>query len=141
MSVKQGDTIRVHYKGKLEDGSVFDTSEGRDPLGFKVGAGHVIQGFDEGVIGMKIGDKKEIFIPFEKAYGDYREDLIVSFLKEQLPEDIEFELGMKLQMPSDHGIMIPITVIEITDKEVFLDANSDLAGKNLIFDVELVEIM
>lgn len=141
MSVKVNDNIRVHYTGKLEDGSVFDTSEGRETLGFKVGAGQVIQGFDEGVLGMSVGDKKEIFIPFEKAYGEYREDLVVSFLKEQLPDDLEFELGMKLQMPSEHGIMIPITVIEVTGNEVLLDANSDLAGKNLIFDVELVEIM
>ncbi|MDD4527098.1 MAG: peptidylprolyl isomerase [Candidatus Margulisbacteria bacterium] len=141
MSVKNNDNIKVHYTGKLEDGTVFDSSEGREPLAFKVGVGHVIQGFDEGVLGMKVAEKKEIFIPMEKAYGKYSEDLIVSFLKEQLPEDMDFEVGLKLQMPSEHGMMIPITVKEVTDKEVFLDANSDLAGKNLIFDVQLVEIM
>lgn len=141
MSVKKGDMIRVHYVGKLEDGSVFDSSEGREPLGFKVGEGQVIVGFDEGVIGMSVGDKKELFIPEDKAYGSYREELVVSFLKEQLPEDIDFQVGMKLQMPSEHGIMIPITVKEVTEEEVYLDANSDLAGKNLIFEVELVEIM
>lgn len=141
MSVKNNDNIKVHYTGKLEDGTVFDSSEGREPLAFKVGVGHVIQGFDEGVLGMKVAEKKEIFIPMEKAYGKYSEDLIVSFLKEQLPEDMDFEVGLKLQMPSEHGMMIPITVKEVTDKEVFLDANSNLAGKNLIFDVQLVEIM
>ncbi len=141
MVVKSNDNIRVHYTGKLEDGTVFDSSEGREPLTFKVGVGHVIAGFDEGVVGMKINEKKEIFIPMEKAYGEYQEELVVSFLKEQLPPDIDFQVGMKLQMPSEHGVMIPITVKELTDTEVFLDANSDLAGKNLIFDVQLVEIL
>ncbi len=140
MGVKAGDIIKVHYTGKLEDGTVFDSSAGSDPLGFKVGAGQVIKGFDEGVLGMEAGDKKEIFIQAEDAYGEYREELIVAFAKEYLPEDIEFEIGMRLQMPSEQGIMIPVLVKDITEDSVFFDANSELAGKNLIFEVELIGI-
>ncbi len=140
MVVKNDDTVQVHYTGKLEDGTVFDSSEGREPLGFNVGAGQVIPGFDEGMVGMEIGEKKEIKISSDKAYGEYRDDLVVAFPKDKLPPDLEFEVGMRLQMPAQQGMMIPVVVKEITEEMVFLDANSELAGKNLVFEVELVDI-
>jgi peptidylprolyl isomerase len=138
MVVKKGDMIKVHYVGKLEDGTIFDSSEGREPLSFKAGEGQVIKGFDVGVLGMEEGEKKEIFILSEDAYGDYRDDLVVSFSRDQLPDDIDFQVGMRLQMPSEQGVMIPVLVKDIQEDRVFLDANFELAGKNLIFDVELV---
>ena len=138
--VKNGDTVNVHYHGKLTDGSTFDSSEGRDPLQFTVGSGQVIKGFDDGVTGMEIGQKKTIEIPVESAYGPKDDAMVVDFPKANFPPDLNPEIGMQLNMTNGAGHVIPVTIVEVGDESVTLDANHPLAGKDLIFDIELVEI-
>jgi len=137
---KAGDKVKVHYTGKLENGDVFDTSEGREPLEFTLGQGMVISGFDTGVSGMSIGDKKSITIEPAEAYGDRRPDLEVSIKKNVIPADIEPKEGLQLQMQNPEGQLINVVITEVNDEEVLLDANHPLAGKILVFDIELVEI-
>ena len=138
--VKSGDTVKVHYTGKLEDGTVFDSSSGRDPLEFKIGGGQVIKGFDAGVTGMAVNDKKTINIPVDEAYGQHRADMILEIPKAQFPEDIKPEEGQKLQLRQQNGQIMVVTVTKVADESVTLDANHHLAGKPLVFDLELVEI-
>ncbi|MEO6646016.1 MAG: peptidylprolyl isomerase [Chitinophagaceae bacterium] len=138
--VKNGDTVRVHYEGRLIDGSTFDSSEGREPLEFEVGSGMVIKGFDDGVLGMKAGDKKTLNIPAEEAYGDINPEMLYEFPKEHLPKDMEFEVGMGLNMTNELGEVIQVVVTEIKEEFITLDRNHPLAGESLIFDIELVEI-
>ncbi|MCI5057425.1 MAG: peptidylprolyl isomerase [Flavobacteriales bacterium] len=141
MSIVEIDsTIKVHYTGKLENGEVFDSSEGRQPLQFKVGAGMMIQGFDEGVLGMKLNETKTIKIPFEKGYGAVRPELIRDVERKFLPEGLEPKLGMKLEGKYESGQSFKVTITEIKDESVTIDANHELAGKNLVFDVKVVEI-
>jgi FKBP-type peptidyl-prolyl cis-trans isomerase 2 len=142
MQVKMGDTIKVHYKGTLtEDGSLFDSSEGREPLEFKVGEGMVIDGFDKGVIDMKVGEVKKLDIPHLRAYGPFNELMIFEFDRAQLPADLENpEVGMVLHMMDQEGNNLPVAIAELTDEKVKLDANHPLAGKDLTFEVELMEI-
>ena len=136
---KKGDTIRVHYTGRLEDGQVFDSSAGGDPLEFQVGAGQVIAGFDEGVQGMSVGDKKTIEIEADDAYGQRVEALVQSVSREGLNLDTEPEVGMQLGLRLPDGNEIPVTVTEVTPHSITLDANHPLAGRKLIFEVERVE--
>ena len=138
--VKNGDTIKIHYKGRLADGTVFDSSEGRAPLEFEVGGGMVIPGFDAGVKDMSIGDKKTIHIPAAEAYGEKQDHLVMEFPKDQFPPDLNPEVGVQLSMSSNTGQVIPVIITEVKDDSVLLDANHQLAGKDLIFDLELVEI-
>lgn len=138
--VKVGDRVSVHYHGKLNNGNTFDSSEGRDPLQFEVGKGHVIKGFDDAVLGMKIGDKKTVNIPVDQAYGERREDMVMSYPKKDFPQDMNPEPGMQLQMSDQEGNHVPVVVTEVKEEEVLLDANHPLAGQNLIFDIELVKI-
>ncbi len=138
--VKKGDTIKVHYHGRLEDGSTFDSSEGREPLEFEVGGGMVIPGFDDGVTGMQVGEKKSINIPYNEAYGPKQDDLLFDFPKDKFPPDITPEIGMQMNMRGENGQQFPVTVQEVSDEKIVLDANHPLAGKNLTFDLELVEI-
>ncbi|HEV8285854.1 MAG TPA: peptidylprolyl isomerase [Chitinophagaceae bacterium] len=138
---KKGDTVKVHYHGKLTSGETFDTSSGREPLEFEVGSGSVIKGFDEGVTGMEVGEKKTINIPVEEAYGPRSDDMMIEFPKERFPENMEIEQGMQLMMSNGSGQNIPVLVAEVKDSSVILDANHPLAGENLIFDIELVEIV
>lgn len=138
--VKNGDTVKVHYHGRLEDGTTFDSSEGRSPLEFEVGAGNVIKGFDEGVLGMQKGEKKTIHIPAEDAYGPSVPENVIEFPRTQFPQDMEPEAGMQLNLRSQDGQSFPVVITEIKDDVVILDANHPLAGKALIFDVEVVEI-
>ncbi len=142
MKVKSGDKIKVHYKGTLtEGGELFDSSEGRDPLEFTVGAGMVIPGFDNGVIDMEIGEKKTINIPVDQAYGPKNEQNIIDVDRAQLPPEMkELEAGMMLQMVTPDGQPIPVTIVSFTEDKVKLDANHALAGKDLTFDLELVSI-
>ena len=140
MSVQPGNTIKIHYHGRLNDGTVFDSSNGRSPLEFTVGAGSVIKGFDEGVKGMAVGDKKTIEIPFVDAYGPEDPSMIIEFPKDRLPEDLHPEVGMQLNMNNASGEQFPVVVTEVTADAVVLNANHPLAGKDLIFDLELVEI-
>ncbi|WP_204113401.1 FKBP-type peptidyl-prolyl cis-trans isomerase [Shimia biformata] len=137
---KSGDTVRIHYTGTLSDGSVFDSSEGRDPLEFTLGSGQVIPGFDAGVTGMSVGDKKTVEIPCADAYGEKNPDAQQDVPRAQIPAEIPLELGIQLQMQAPTGQVIPVTVVALTDETVTLDANHPLAGKDLTFALELVEI-
>jgi len=137
---ENGNTVKIHYKGKLNDGSIFDSSEGRDPLEFKLGGGQMIVGFEEAVSGMSVGEKKNVTIPVEKAYGPRNEELVISAPKEHVPENINPEVGQKLQMGGPNGEVVMVTVVEITDTHIMLDANPPLAGEELNFDIELVEV-
>jgi peptidylprolyl isomerase len=139
-NVNKGDTIKVHYTGKLDDGSVFDSSAEREPLQFTLGKGQLIPGFEDGVIGMGVGDSKTVKIPAEEAYGPLKEDLIVNIEKGQVPEHIKPEPGLQLQIKQPDGAMINVLITDVTDTHVTLDANHPLAGKDLTFDLELVEI-
>lgn len=138
--VKDGDTVKVHYTGTLKDGSVFDTSAEREPLEFKLGEGQLIPGFEKAVVGMEEGEKTNIDIPVKEAYGEAREDLVINVPKDQLPEDVTPEVGMQLQVNQPDGQPVPVRVTDISDEELTLDANHPLAGKDLSFEIEVVEI-
>ncbi|MEP7252561.1 MAG: peptidylprolyl isomerase [Ginsengibacter sp.] len=137
---KKGDTVKVHYTGKLTSGDQFDSSVGRTPLEFKVGAGQMIPGFDAAIPGMNVGEKKRVTIAPQDAYGEKKDEAIIEFPKENIPADMKLEPGMKLQLRNEAGHPIPVTVTEVKDDLVVLDANHELAGKELVFDIELVEI-
>ncbi len=139
--VKKGDKVKVHYHGKLTSGETFDSSAGREPLEFEVGSGMVIKGFDDGVTGMAIGDKKTINIPYDEAYGARNPEMLIDMPKDRFPEDMELEHGMPLMMSDGQGQQFQVTVTEIKETTVMLDANHPLAGKDLVFDLELVEIV
>ncbi len=140
MQAKNGDNVKVHYTGKLTDGEIFDSSEGRDPLAFTVGAGQMIKGFDLAIPGMSVGDKKTVTIAAADAYGESNPDAIIDFPKENVPADMILTPGMKLTLSNQQGQPVPVVVVEVTDTTVVLDANHFLAGKDLVFDIELVEI-
>lgn len=140
MSVTSGNTIRVHYTGKLTDGTQFDSSEGREPLEFTVGTGMVIPGFDTGVIGMEIGETRTIEIPAKDAYGEMSEEMIVATPRGEFGADFTAEIGEQLLIQLGDGNQIPVTITQIDENTVTLDANHKLAGKDLIFIVSLVEI-
>jgi FKBP-type peptidyl-prolyl cis-trans isomerase 2 len=137
---KKGDTVKVHYHGRLTDGSTFDSSEGRQPLEFEVGSGMVINGFDNGVIGMTKGEKKTINIAVEDAYGPKQDDLFMEFPRDRFPDNMEPEVGMQLNMSNAQGQNFPVVIAEVKEDAVILDANHPLAGQELVFDIELVEI-
>lgn len=137
---KNGDKVTIHYTGKLLDGTVFDSSQGRDPLPFTIGSGQVIPGFEEAVIGMAIGESKTVNIPVEKAYGPRNEEMVINVPKNQVPPDIEPEVGMQLQLMNEANQPIVVRVVEVTDEHVALDANPPLAGQELVFDIELVTL-
>lgn len=139
--VKNGDKVRVHYHGKLTNGETFDSSEGREPLEFEVGAGAVIKGFDDGVTGMSVGEKKTVNIPVDNAYGPRNDEMVIEFPKERLPQDMQLEEGMPLMMSNESGQQFQVLVVEIKDDIIVLDANHPLAGEELVFDIELVEIV
>lgn len=138
--VEDGNTVKVHYTGTLKDGSVFDSSAEREPLEFKLGEGQLIPGFEKAVIGLEEGDKTKVDIPVEEAYGEAREELVINVPKDQLPDDVEPEIGMQLQVNQPDGQPVPVRIAEISDDELTLDANHPLAGKDLSFEIELVEI-
>jgi len=137
---KNGDTVKIHYTGTLDDGTIFDSSEGRDPLAFTIGSGQVIPGFEEAVTGMAVDEKKNVTIPSDKAYGPRNEELLINVPRDQVPPDIEPEEGMRLQMQGPQNQPVVVVIAEVTDEHVILDANPPLAGKDLTFDIELVEI-
>ncbi|HBG20329.1 MAG TPA: peptidylprolyl isomerase [Desulfobulbaceae bacterium] len=136
---RKGDNVKVHYIGRLDDGTVFDSSEGREPLGFAVGSGQVIAGFDEAVMGMTVGESKVVHIPVEKAYGARKEELVMIVPVEQVPPDLDPEVGMRLEVGGANGEIMRVVVTEITDSHITLDANPPLAGKDLTFTLELIE--
>lgn len=137
---KSGDRVTVHYTGRLEDGTVFDTSVGRDPLQFSIGGGDIIPGFEQAVMGMSPGDSKTETIPAENAYGDHHNEMVVVVDRQQIPEDMPLSIGQQLQVQQPGGEVIPVMITEISEAEVTLDANHPLAGETLIFDIELVAI-
>jgi len=137
---KEGSTVKVHYTGKLKDGSVFDSSEGREPLEFTIGAGMMISGFEKAVTGLQEGDKTVAELKPADAYGDLRDDLVFDFPKEKIPEDMKPEEGMQLTMTQQDGRQFPVTIQEVKDDAVVLDANHPLAGKDLIFEIEMMEV-
>ena len=136
---KQGDTVYVHYKGSLEDGTLFDSSEGNDPISFTIGAGEVITGFEEAIVGMSEGDSKTERIVPARAYGDRRDELVFSVGRDQMPEG-EVEVGDMLSVGFPDGRTASVQIAELDDESVTLDANHPLAGKTLVFELELVSI-
>jgi FKBP-type peptidyl-prolyl cis-trans isomerase 2 len=141
MAAKQGDTVKVHYTGKLEDGTVFDTSRTRHPLQFTIGKGQVITGFEMAVAGMNIGESKTAMIPVDQAYGPRRDDMIVSVKRDQFPSDVNPNVGQRLELEQENSHSILVTVTDVTDSIITLDANHPLAGKALTFELELVGIL
>jgi peptidylprolyl isomerase len=139
---KNGDLVKVHYTGKLTTGEQFDSSAGREPLEFTVGAGQMIQGFDAAIPGMIVGDKKTINIPAAEAYGERNPEAIFDFPKTNIPPDMlpQLQAGMQLQLTNQQGQPVPVVITEIKEEVIVLDANHMLAGKELVFDIELVEI-
>jgi len=135
--VKSGDNVAVHYKGTLTDGTVFDSSEGREPLEFQVGSGMVIAGFDSGVTGMAIGEKKTVHIPVDEAYGPASDEMIFTFNRLDIPADIPLEIGGTLNMHNGQQSM-PVMERDVTETKIILDGNQPLAGQHLIFESELV---
>jgi len=140
MPAKKGDKVKIHYTGKLDDGKVFDTSEGREPLEFRIGANEVIPGFENAVIGMKVGEEKTIHIPSAEAYGPRNEELIQEIPRDKFSADMELVRGQGLRIRTKEGQSIVVVVKELKDEIVVLDANHPLAGKDLNFDIKLVEI-
>lgn len=142
LMVKSGDTILVHYTGTLDNGEIFDTSVERgEPLQFTVGEGQVIPGFDNGVLGMMVGQKKDLHIPAVEAYGEPSEEYYINVPKDQFGEDIPMEVGTPITVQRNDGMVFNVTIREVLDTEVVLDANHPLAGKNLNFALELVQIL
>ncbi|MCC5916455.1 MAG: peptidylprolyl isomerase [Cryomorphaceae bacterium] len=142
MSVaKSGDAVKVHYTGTLNDGSIFDSSEGKDPLEFTLGQGQMIPGFEQAVLGMSVGDKKEgVNIPSAEAYGDPSDEMVIEVPKENVPAEINPEVGQQLAVTRPDGQPMPVIVKEVKDEAIVLDANHPLAGKDLNFAIELVSI-
>ena len=138
---QNGDTIAVQYTGKLDDGTVFDSSVGKDPLQFTIGTGTVIPGFENAVVGMGTGDSKTVVIPAEEAYGEHNPDLVMVFDREQIPPELPVEVGQQLQLHQDNGNAVPVVVTDMSASEVTLDANHPLAGEDLTFDIQLVAII
>ena len=137
---QNGNTVKVHYTGKFTDGNIFDTSQGREPLEFALGQGMMIKGFEKTVLGMEIGQKKTTSIPPVEAYGEVNEELLFSVDRGEIPAEIELNIGMQLNAQTDNGQAIPVVVKEISEAKVLLDANHPLAGKELVFEIELLEI-
>lgn len=138
--VKENDTVKVHYTGKLQDGQVFDSSVDREPLEFTLGQGMLIPGFEKGIIDMKVEEKKTINIPKDEAYGDVQKELFQAVPKDHLPQEIKPEVGMGLVSKNPDGSERQLRVAEVNDDHIVVDANHPLAGKDLVFDLELVEI-
>lgn len=139
-TVKPGDTVRMNYTGTLNNGETFDSSEGRDPLEFVVGSGQIISGLDAAIPGMAIGDTKDVNVPCAQAYGETNPDARQAVPREQIPAEIPLEVGTQLQMQTPQGQVMPVTVAEVTETEVTLDANHPLAGQDLNFAIEIVGI-
>lgn len=138
--VKENNTVKVNYTGKLADGQIFDTSEGKEPLEFTLGQGQIIPGFEKGLIDMKLNEKKTITIAKEEAYGDINDNLKQEVKKTELPQDLTPEVGMGLVSKSPDGQEMNLRVVEVNEETIVVDGNHPLAGKDLIFDLEVVEI-
>jgi peptidylprolyl isomerase len=138
---KNGDTVNVHYTGKLKDGTIFDSSADREPLEFTIGEGQIIPGFEQGVVGMEPGETKTVNIPADKAYGLHRKELVLVVDKSRIPAHLKPEVGRQLKLNQPGGQAVPVRVTGVSESKVTVDANQPLAGKDLTFDVQLVEIV
>jgi FKBP-type peptidyl-prolyl cis-trans isomerase 2 len=136
--IQNGSTVNVHYTGRLTDGEVFDTSEGKEPLAFTVGTGQIIPGFENAIIGKTAGDKVTVSIPAAEAYGEIREDLVVKVPNSQLPGAVE--VGMSLQAQAENGMPVNVMVKEVNEDHAVIDGNHPFAGKELVFDIEVVSV-
>lgn len=141
VQAKQGDTVKVHYTGKFDDGTVFDTSIDRDPLLFTIGTGQIIEDFENAVVGMNSGESKTATIPADKAYGPYQEEMVLVVARNQFPEDLKLNTGDQLELSKKDGEAVIVTITDVAEATVTLDANHPLAGKDLTFDIQLVEIL
>ncbi|SLN52677.1 FKBP-type peptidyl-prolyl cis-trans isomerase SlyD [Roseivivax jejudonensis] len=138
--VKAGDTVLIHYTGTLNDGSTFDSSAGRDPLEFTVGSGQIIPGLDKALPGMNVGDKKSVAVAADEAYGQRNPEALQQVPRTEIPDHIPLDPGTQLQVQTPNGQTVPVVVADVTEEQVTLDANHPLAGQDLTFDIELVEI-
>jgi FKBP-type peptidyl-prolyl cis-trans isomerase 2 len=140
-AVKKGDQVRVNYTGRSEDGQVFESSVGLIPLSFTIGAGEVVKGFEDAVIGMYPGERKTVTVDPEDGFGMYDKTLVVEVSRESLPDDLNVHVGMDFEMEDEEGNVVPAVVIEVLDDTILIDANAPLAGKRVIYEIELVEIV
>jgi FKBP-type peptidyl-prolyl cis-trans isomerase 2 len=138
---KEGDTVKVHYKGTLQDGTVFDDSHDREPLEFTIGAGEIIPGFEDAVIGMEPGEEATAEVDAEDAYGERHDELVASVSRDELPDDLDLQVGQRLEMQDKNGESMILAVSDVDDSTVTLDANHPLAGEDLVFGIELLEIV
>jgi len=137
---KNGDTVQIHYTGTLDDGTVFDSSAGNEPLSFTLGAGEVIAGFESAVVGMSVGDRKKERIGADQAYGDHMEEMILVVPRDDVPAEMSPEIGMVVGIPTEEGEHMPAVIVDLTDTTITIDANHPLAGQALTFEIELVSI-
>jgi len=137
---KEGDEVQVHYTGKLEDGTVFDTSQDGEPLSFTIGENRVIPGFESAVVGMEPGDSKTTEIEPDQAYGEHRDDMVMELDRDQIPEDVEPDVGQQLQLRLENGQTVPVLITALGEETVTIDANHPLAGRTLIFEIEVVDV-
>lgn len=140
MTIEAGNQVSVHYTGTFEDGEVFDSSRDREPLTFEVGAGQMIPGFDQAVVGMQEGETKKFTLDPDEAYGPRNEELLIDIPNANFPDDMKLEVGMMLQLTNQAGQPVPATVAEINEESVKMDVNHPMAGKTLNFDIEIVEV-
>ncbi len=140
MIIEDGHKISVHYIGTFEDGEMFDSSRERGPLDFEVGAGQMIKGFDLAVVGMKVGESKQITLAPEEAYGPRNEEMLIEMPLKNFPQDMELTEGMQLQLTNPNGQPVPAMVAKVEEEHVTMDVNHPMAGKTLVFDIEIVEI-
>ncbi|MBP5858977.1 peptidylprolyl isomerase [Marivibrio halodurans] len=140
-AAKDGDTVKVHYTGRLEDGSEFDSSRQREPIEFKIGDGEILPGVEQAVVGLEPGGTNEVTLPADDAYGPRRDDMIQEIERSVLPQEIEPEVGLQLQAQSPNGQPLLLTITDVGEEKVTVDANHPLAGKDLTFEVELVEVV
>ncbi len=138
--IREGDRVQVHYTGKLQSGEVFDSSQGREPLDLTIGEGKIIPGFEQALLGMQTGDKKSFDLTPDQAFGERKDELVHVIQKEQIPSDIKLEIGMQLALEGQQKEPIPAQVVDISESTVTLDTNHPLAGKDIIFEVDVVEI-
>jgi len=138
---KKGDTVRVHYTGKLPDGTVFDSSWDREALEFELGSGQLIAGFEEAVLGMAVDDTQTVHVTSEDAYGPYREEMILTVNRDEFPDNVEPKVGQHIQVNLQGGQQLVVRIKDVTDNDVTLDANHPLAGQDLTFEIKLVEIL
>lgn len=140
IKASSGDRVRVHYTGTLDSGQQFDSSEGRDPIAFRLGEGQVIAGFENAVVGMSAGEQRKVTIPVEQAYGPRREEMVFVIPRDQFPADVRLEKGMRVSGNTSDGQRVDMAVIAFTDDSVTLDGNHPLAGETLIFEITLVDV-